>query len=275
MVSPVRRLRGGRGEPQHVALRAVQPDHVNQVARFHPRKADLDLAERALVDDDRLASPGGSLVDQQALAVALDDGSGDPADLSPDSFGQLRVPVGPRHGGSVGRGCVNRPAAGGPARLCFAQAARAGAACAGPVLPDDHQVAVPDAGGRDLGSPPRDRVRGQRQPLLACRRLDYQHLRADVEDLACHDRRVTGQAATPQGRVGDVAESVSPPFVRAPPEHCRSQHGPAGEPVGRSGLCVIVTTMLPEMRSSPHLPSVVLHDSCHDRRCAYPCGHVK
>lgn len=44
MVSPVRRLRGGRGKPQQVALRAVQPDHVNQVARFHPREADLDLA---------------------------------------------------------------------------------------------------------------------------------------------------------------------------------------------------------------------------------------
>lgn len=266
MVSPVRRLRGGRGKPQQVALRAVQPDHVNQVARFHPREADLDLAERALVDDDRLAGPGGSLVDQQARAVALDDGSGDPADLSPDSFGQFRAPVGPGQSGNVGCGCVSRSAAAEPAWLSRA--------CAGQGLPDNRQVALPDAGGRDLGSPPCDRVRGQRKPLLACRRLEYQHLRADVENLAGHDGRVTGQATIPQGSVGDVVESVGPPFVPAPPEHCRSQHGPAGEPVGRGGLCVIVATM-PEMRSPPHLPSVGFHDSCHDRRCAYPCGHVK
>jgi len=60
-------------------------DHVDQVARLEPRKADLDPASGLRADQHDSSALGWPLVHQQAgRPVPLDDRPGDPADFGPD-----------------------------------------------------------------------------------------------------------------------------------------------------------------------------------------------
>ena len=84
MAGPVRGLRRRRYQGLQVAV-VLEADHVDQVAGFEPREADLDPAGRLRADQDDPPALGRALVYQQAgRAIPLDDRPGDPADLGPD-----------------------------------------------------------------------------------------------------------------------------------------------------------------------------------------------